>query len=74
MPAKVIQVKGLTAIVDFGGVRKEVSAILEPELREGEYVIVHAGVIISKMDEREALEQIKLLREVSELLGEKDEN
>jgi len=64
IPAKVVELKGLTAIVDFGGVKKEVSSLLEPDLKIGDYVIVHAGAIISKISEEEAVETIKVWREI----------
>ncbi len=69
VPAKVIKVLGDKAIVDYGGVRKEVDAMLFPDLKEGEYVIVHAGLIIARIDEKEALETLKLLREASILVN-----
>ena len=63
IPARVIEVKGGTAIVDFGGVKREVDASLE-DVEPGDYVIVHAGIVISKIDQREAEETIKLLQEL----------
>lgn len=64
IPAKVVSVGELTAIVDFGGVRKEVNAILVPDLKEGDYVIVHAGSIISKISEVEAKAMIEIWEEM----------
>ena len=69
VPARVVKVENLTALVDFGGVRREVSAILEPNLKPGDYVIVHAGAVISKIGEEEAVEMIKLWKEAFELVG-----
>lgn len=54
IPAKVIKVEGNTAIVDYGGIRRRVDTLLQPDVKEGEYVIVHAGAIISKISEEEA--------------------
>ena len=64
IPAKVVSVSELTAIVDFGGVRKEVNAILVPDLKEGDYVVVHAGSIISKISEQEAKAMIEIWEEM----------
>ncbi len=64
IPGKVIEVRGDTAIVDFGGLRKEVSIVLTPDVQPGDYVIVHAGFAISKISREEALEMLKLLNEV----------
>jgi len=55
IPGKVIEVKGDIAVVDFGGVRREVDALLV-NVKPGDYVIVHAGAIITKIDERLAKE------------------
>ncbi|RLE72963.1 MAG: HypC/HybG/HupF family hydrogenase formation chaperone [Thermoprotei archaeon] len=71
VPARVVEVKnsGRSAIVDYGGVRREVDAFLVPDLKVGEYVIVHAGAIIEKLDEKEAIESMRLWREIIETLG-----
>ncbi len=63
IPGKIIKVSGDTAIVDFGGVRREVDISLVPDVKEGDYVIVHAGFAISKLDKEEAEEMIRLLKE-----------
>ncbi|RLE65227.1 MAG: HypC/HybG/HupF family hydrogenase formation chaperone [Thermoprotei archaeon] len=71
VPAKVVEIRngGKSAIVDYGGVRREVDAFLVPDLKVGEYVIVHAGAIIEKLDEKEAIESIRLWKEILEALG-----
>jgi len=71
VPAKVIEIKdnGRRAVVDYGGIRREVDAFLMPDLKVGEYVIVHAGAIIEKLDEKEALESLKAWREVITILA-----
>jgi len=60
---------GLTATVDYGdGVRRRaLIGISRERVSRGDIVIVHAGVVISKLDERGLVEQIELLREA---LGE----
>ena len=70
VPGIVVEVREMTAIVDFGGVRREVDSLLVPNVKPGDYVIVHAGTIISKLDPREAEETIKAWREVLEALYE----
>ena len=58
--------------VDFGGVRREVClAYVADEVRPGDYVIVHVGFAISKVDESEARRTFEVLREMS-LLEELD--
>lgn len=61
--------------VDFGGIIKEVNLALVPEAAAGDYVIVHVGVAISRLDEDEASRVFDYLRqmgELDELRGEPD--
>ncbi|ASV73188.1 [NiFe] hydrogenase metallocenter assembly protein HypC [Thermogutta terrifontis] len=73
VPGKIIQKydrEGLPyAQVDFGGIAKEICLAYVPEAEVGEYVIVHVGFAISRLDEAEAMEQLALLREM-EAAGE----
>lgn len=64
VPAKVESVEGDTAVIEFGGGKSRISIAMLPDCRIGDYVIVHAGYAISKMDEKEALEEIELWKEV----------
>ena len=55
-------------IVDFGGVRREAClAYVADEVSVGDYVIVHVGFAISKVDEEEARRTYEILREMGEL-------
>ena len=62
----------LTAVVDYGdGVpRRALVGVGREKVGKGDIVIVHAGVIISKLDEKGIMEQIELFREI---LGDEDE-
>ena len=51
------------ATIDVSGVRREVSLLLLEDVRVGDYVIVHAGFAINKIDETAAKESLELLRE-----------
>jgi hydrogenase expression/formation protein HypC len=53
--------------VNFGGIVKEVSLAYVPEAKVGEYVIVHVGFAISKVDEAEAQKVFGYLKEIGEL-------
>ena len=55
--------------VDFGGVVKEVCFAYTPEAQVGEYVVVHVGFAISKIDEEEARRVFDYLRETGDLEG-----
>lgn len=65
---KVLDVLGDMARVEFGGgVVKEVLSGVD-ELRPGDYVIVHAGIVISRLNEEEFLQSFRYLREMAEML------
>lgn len=53
--------------VDFGGVRREVSLALVPEAQVGDYVLVHVGLALSRVDEDEARKTLEYLRQIDEL-------
>ena len=56
-----------TGKVDFGGVLKEASLAYVPEAKIGDYVIVHVGFAISRLDEDEAHKVFEYLREMEDL-------
>ena len=73
IPAKVIELyetNGLKmAKVDFGGVVKEACMEYLPEVKLGDYTIVHVGFGLSILDEQEAMETMELLKQI-DALGE----
>lgn len=64
VPGEVQNVNGDRAIVDITGVKKEVSTVLLNQVAIGDYVLVHAGCAIAKIDEQEAKETLELLRQL----------
>ncbi len=68
IPGKVLSidtnVQPTMGVVSFGGIEKRVCLEWTPEVALGDYVIVHVGFAISKMDEQEALETLKLIEEI----------
>ncbi|MGB2584386.1 MAG: HypC/HybG/HupF family hydrogenase formation chaperone [Dehalococcoidia bacterium] len=64
IPAEVKKIKGEYALVDFGGLQKDVKIVLTPEVKVGDYVIVHAGFSIYEMDKEEARESLELWKEI----------
>ncbi|MCI7259973.1 MAG: HypC/HybG/HupF family hydrogenase formation chaperone [Selenomonadales bacterium] len=64
LPAKVVNVKNGTAIVDASGARREVSAELLDELDPGDYVMVHAGIAIAKITSDDTTEAESVLGEL----------
>lgn len=66
LPAKLVQLKSAElAVVDLGGVRKEVCIALVPQAREGDYVIVHVGHAIGLIDPEEAQRTLALFGELA---------
>jgi len=66
IPALVKSIDGYMAEVDIDGVTRQVSIQLTPEVKIGDYVLLHTGYAINVIDEAEAEETLELLRELSE--------
>ena len=54
VPLRIEAIEGEMALVELGGVRREVSLLFTPEAQVGDFVIVHVGFAISVLDEQEA--------------------
>ncbi|MEW5744670.1 MAG: HypC/HybG/HupF family hydrogenase formation chaperone [Nitrospirota bacterium] len=63
IPGRVIEITDAMAKVDVAGARKEASLMLMDDVKVGDYVIVHAGFAIQKVDDAEAQETLRLLSE-----------
>lgn len=78
IPGKVLEidtsVRPIMGKVSFGGIKKEVCLELVPEVRVGEYVIVHVGFAISTMNEQEGLETLDLIEKMGEKFNELSDN
>jgi hydrogenase expression/formation protein HypC len=76
VPGKVIDVDGETegvmrmGRVDFGGIVKQVSLAYVPEVVPGDYVIVHVGFAITRLDEESALQTLQTFRDLGMLDNE----
>ncbi len=74
IPGKVIEINAaaspIMGKVSFGGIKKEVCLELVPEVKIGNYVIVHVGFAIGMMDEEEAQETLKLINQMNDLENE----
>lgn len=66
IPGIVVEINDGKATVDVAGTRKEASLMLMEDVALGDYVIVHAGFAINKVDENEARETLKLVNEMIE--------
>ncbi|MBC7340962.1 MAG: HypC/HybG/HupF family hydrogenase formation chaperone [Clostridia bacterium] len=65
VPAKIYKIEGLYAWVDIMGNRRRISIGVTPEVKVGDFVLLHAGYAISKLDMEEALETLKLWEEIN---------
>ncbi len=66
IPAKVIKIDDEMALINVGGVTCSTSLMLLADAVVGDYVIIHAGFAIHKIDPKEAQESLKLLRELAD--------
>ena len=72
VPGKLLSVEGedplvRTGKVSFGGILKEVNLTCVPEAKVGDYLIVHAGLAISVLDEEEAARTLEYLQEIQQI-------
>ncbi|MGA8178514.1 MAG: HypC/HybG/HupF family hydrogenase formation chaperone [Desulfobacterales bacterium] len=68
IPSKIVKIENNMATIDVDGVRREASLLMIENPKLGDYVIVHAGFAISKLNEEDALESLKALREAVSLI------
>jgi hydrogenase expression/formation protein HypC len=66
IPAKIIKIENEMAIVEIGNVQREASIMLLPEAGINDYVLLHAGFAIQKIDEEEAFKTMELFRQMDE--------
>ena len=64
IPSRIIQIEDKLAKVDVDGVVREASLMLLDDVNIGDYVIVHAGFAISKVDEEAALQTLEDMRTI----------
>lgn len=68
IPAQVIELRDHDlAVVDLAGVKKEISLSLVDDVAIGDYVIVHVGYALNKLDPEEAAKTLALFAEIGEL-------
>jgi hydrogenase expression/formation protein HypC len=69
IPGKVVEVDYPFAIVDFKGTKRKVRVDLIDDLKVGDWVLVHVGIAIQKVDEEEAKKTAELLEQVFGSVG-----
>lgn len=74
VPGKLIEIYETNRLrmgkVDFGGVMREACLEYLPDVKVGDYVIIHVGFAISQLSEKEAAETLSILREISDINAE----
>jgi len=73
IPARVVELSGDdTAVVDLGGVRKDVSLALVEDVALGDYLIIHVGFALNKLDPEEAEKTLALFAEMGAAVTAQD--
>lgn len=70
IPGKVIEIKEKTCIVDIMGVSTEASIQLLKKVCVGDYLLIHAGCAIEKINEEEAIKTLNLFKELKEIMND----
>jgi hydrogenase expression/formation protein HypC len=64
VPMRVVSIDGELAVCEIDGVRREASLMMVDEVAVGDFVIIHAGFAIQKLDEEDAEETLRIFREL----------
>jgi hydrogenase expression/formation protein HypC len=72
IPSRIERIKDNIAVIDVDGVKRTVSLLLLEDAKVGDYVIVHAGFALHRIDEAVAMESLEILREAASLMEEGD--
>jgi hydrogenase expression/formation protein HypC len=64
IPVKVVKVKGTLAEVDMSGVKRQADIRFLENVKIGDYILIHAGFAIEKINQKQARETLKLLKDV----------
>ncbi len=65
IPMRIVEIEGVTGVADVDGITRKVRLDLLPEVYLGDYVLVHAGLAIARVDAAEAEETLSLLRKLA---------
>jgi len=66
VPMKVTEINGMDAVAEVGEAKYRVNLTMMPDIQPGDYVIVHAGFAIEKLDEASALETLQIWQDIAE--------
>ena len=68
IPLRLVEIDGMNAVAEAAGIRRKVRVDFIREPQVGEYVIVHAGFAIERLNEQQALENLQAIQEVADAL------
>ncbi|MHB8070264.1 MAG: HypC/HybG/HupF family hydrogenase formation chaperone [Desulfobaccales bacterium] len=66
IPMQIVEIEGVTGVAEVDGVARKVRLDLLAEVYLGDYVLVHAGLAIARVDAGEAEETLSLLRKIAD--------
>jgi len=66
VPGKVLERQDMLATIEVGGVTRKISLMLLPEAQVGDFVLIHAGFAVQRIDEEEAEKTLALFRELEQ--------
>jgi hydrogenase expression/formation protein HypC len=67
IPALILSIDGDSAEVDVGGIRRQIGTMLTPQVKVGDYVLLHTGYSIGVLKPEEAEETLAMFRELAEI-------
>ena len=70
IPARIKSIEDKEAEIEIGGISRRISLWLTPEAKVGDYALVHTGYAINILDQEQAEETLKLLREIAQFVEE----
>ena len=71
IPSRIVEIDDGMGIIDVDGVRRKASLLLVEDAQVGDYVIVHAGFALHKIDEAAAMESLRILKEAADYAEKK---
>lgn len=69
IPGKIVEIDGMKAVADILGASREISLELVEGIELGDYVLIHAGCAIQKLDKEEAQNTIDLFNELKDVMN-----
>jgi hydrogenase expression/formation protein HypC len=74
IPSQIVKIENSMATINIDGAQVTASLLLLEDAKVGDYVIVHAGFAIHKIDEKEARKSLKILKEAAALVDQREQD